>query len=361
MFGDLAPQPRFVEAYPWALDSLHRDGARATLEALTRKESRHESSEHQRALVIGEALIDIVERDGQIIGEHVGGSPLNVAVGLARLGRGVDFLTHIGDDARGRRIVEYVEASGAQLVSGSVTADRTPTALAKLDENGRRNYTFDIEWELAGTPEVAPPVVVHTGSIAAVLEPGCLATAALLDAYHLSATITFDPNVRPALIDDEEQARNRIDRLVEQGRRGQGQRRGSAAGSTRAALPEQVGEGMAGVGPGDRRGDDGRARGVRGVCGRDRPRAGAVGGGGGHRGRGRRVHDRADRRVVVAGPAGRGPARGIARHRRRHADGVLRAAALSSALTVARAGADLPDRATGAADGRSGGLQTQHG
>ena len=34
VFGDLASQPRFVEAYRWALDSLHRDGARATLEAL---------------------------------------------------------------------------------------------------------------------------------------------------------------------------------------------------------------------------------------------------------------------------------------------------------------------------------------
>jgi mannitol 2-dehydrogenase len=35
LFGDLAQEPRFVEAYLWALDSLHRDGARATLEALT--------------------------------------------------------------------------------------------------------------------------------------------------------------------------------------------------------------------------------------------------------------------------------------------------------------------------------------
>ena len=33
VFGDLAQQPRFVEAYRWALDSLHRKGARATLEA----------------------------------------------------------------------------------------------------------------------------------------------------------------------------------------------------------------------------------------------------------------------------------------------------------------------------------------
>jgi mannitol 2-dehydrogenase len=36
VFGDLAHQPRFVQAYSWALDSLHRKGARATLEALVR-------------------------------------------------------------------------------------------------------------------------------------------------------------------------------------------------------------------------------------------------------------------------------------------------------------------------------------
>jgi fructokinase len=168
-----------------------------------------------RALVIGEALIDIVERGGDVIGEHVGGSPLNVAVGLGRLGRGVDFLTHIGRDERGRRIVDYVEASGVQLVSGSLSAARTPTALARLDAGGAADYVFDIEWALTGTPEVTPPLVAHTGSIAAFLDPGCLATAALLDTYRTSATVTYDPNVRPALIDDHQQAVDRINRLVE--------------------------------------------------------------------------------------------------------------------------------------------------
>ena len=169
----------------------------------------------QRALVIGEALIDIVERDGRVTGEHVGGSPLNVAVGLARLGRGVDFLTHIGTDARGRRIVEHVEQAGVQLVTGSTSAERTPTAHAILDETGSARYVFDLDWELTGTPEVVPPLVTHTGSIATVLEPGCRATAALLDTYHPSATVTFDPNVRAALIEDADTARGRIDRLIE--------------------------------------------------------------------------------------------------------------------------------------------------
>ena len=169
-----------------------------------------------RALVIGEALIDIVQRDGRIVGEHVGGSPLNVAVGLGRLGRPVDFLTHIADDERGRRITGYLTSSGVQLVSGSMTAGRTPTAHATLDADGAARYEFDIDWQLAGTTEVAPPLLVHTGSIATVLEPGCRAVSALLDTYHLSATLTFDPNVRPALITDDEAVRRRIDHLVQQ-------------------------------------------------------------------------------------------------------------------------------------------------
>lgn len=163
-----------------------------------------------RGLVIGEALIDIVEGV-----EHVGGSPLNVAVGLARLGRGVDFLTHIGDDQRGRRIAAYIKASGAQLVPGSASANRTPTAEVTIADDGSAAYTFDLNWQLSGTPEVAPPLFVHTGSIAAVREPGCRAVAALLDAYRASATLCFDPNVRPSLIADRDVARDRIARLVE--------------------------------------------------------------------------------------------------------------------------------------------------
>ncbi|WP_068183606.1 carbohydrate kinase [Mycobacterium sp. UM_CSW] len=163
-----------------------------------------------RGLVIGEALVDIIDGD-----EHLGGSPLNVAAGLARLGRDVDFLTYIGDDPHGQRIVDYVKSSGAQLVPGSASATRTPTSVATIGDDGSVTYTFDLEWQLSGTPEVAPPLLVHTGSIAAVREPGCLAVAALLDTYRVSATVSFDPNVRPSLIADRDLARDRIARFVE--------------------------------------------------------------------------------------------------------------------------------------------------
>ncbi len=314
-----------------------------------------------RALVIGEALIDIVERDGQIIGEHVGGSPLNVAIGLARLGRGVDFLTHVGDDPRGRRITEYVKQSGAELVPGSMTADHTPTALATLDESGSAQYVFDIDWELAGTPEVAPPLVAHTGSIATVLEPGCRAVAALLDAYHLSATLTFDPNVRPVLIEDQEQGRTRIDRLVERCdvvKASDEDMRWIDPNRT----PETVARTWLALGPSIVAVTMGE-RGAFAMCAAGTARVQA------------RPVDVVD--TVGAGDAfmtglidalwllGLLGADKRAELRRISVDtltGVLQTATLSSALTVARAGADLPDRAArDAAAAGAGKLQTQHG
>jgi fructokinase len=315
----------------------------------------------QRALVIGEALIDIVEREGKITGEHVGGSPLNVAVGLSRLGRGVDFLTHIGTDKRGQRIVDYLKVFGVQLVSGSNTAERTPTALATLDANGSAQYVFDIEWQLSGTAEVAPPLVAHAGSIAMVLEPGCRATAALLDAYHPSATITFDPNVRPALIEDADIVRGRIDRLIE---------RSDVVKASDEDMrwidpnraPEQIAQTWLGLGPSVVAVTMGE-RGAFAVCAAGIVRVPAL-------------------RVNVVDTVGAGDAfmtglidalwslgllgaerrRDLARVGVDALRGVVQTAALSSALTVARAGADLPDRATrDAAAAGSGPLLPQPG
>ena len=219
-----------------------------------------------RALVIGEALIDIVERDGQVTGEHVGGSPLNVAVGLARLGRGVDFLTHIGDDARGRRIVDYVESSGVQLVSGSMTAERTPTALATLDEADRRSTCstssgscraprrWRRRWsrtpgpsQPCWSPAVGPPPRCWTPI---TRRRRSRSTRMCVRRSSRTATPRAWPH-RPA------------HRAL---RRGQGQRRGHAVDRPEP-LPRADRADLAGVGSVDRRGDDGRARRVRDVRG----------------------------------------------------------------------------------------------
>jgi fructokinase len=166
------------------------------------------------ALVVGEALIDIVEHQGQALGEHVGGSPLNVAVGLALLGRRVEFLTWIGDDRRGRRIADYLHDSGVHLVAGSIGASRTATALAELDENGSATYTFDIDWQTSPSVSPTQPLVLHTGSIATALMPGSSGVDDLVDKHRSTATITFDPNIRSAFFENAEQALSRVEAVV---------------------------------------------------------------------------------------------------------------------------------------------------
>jgi fructokinase len=166
------------------------------------------------ALVVGEALIDVVEHQGQALGEHVGGSPLNVAVGLALLGRQVEFLTWIGGDRRGQRIADYLHDSGVHIAAGSTGAPRTATALAELDESGSATYTFDVDWQIPASVSPASPQVLHTGSIATALEPGASSVEQLVAEHHAVATITFDPNIRPMFFESPEQARSRVEAVV---------------------------------------------------------------------------------------------------------------------------------------------------
>ncbi|WP_081784835.1 carbohydrate kinase [Cellulomonas sp. KRMCY2] len=170
----------------------------------------------RRALVIGEALIDVVRRADGSVAEHPGGSPANVALGLCRLGRGVDLLTWFGQDTHGRALTDHLEASGVTIVPGSATAERTSVATADIDADGVASYVFDLSWHVPerwASPPVAP-IVVHTGSIAAVLEPGGPDVARILAAHRDSATITYDPNLRPSLMPPAEVTRPVIEGLV---------------------------------------------------------------------------------------------------------------------------------------------------
>lgn len=164
-------------------------------------------------LVIGEALVDIVRRPDGTVSEHVGGSPLNVAVGLARLDHRVRLATHIGDDRHGRAIVDHLAADEVPLTPGSNAADRTPTAVATLDENGSASYEFDIDWRLTA-PLPTDPDHVHTGSIAAVLQPGAERVRDHLLGIRSRATISFDPNCRPTLIGSPQDARAPLEQLI---------------------------------------------------------------------------------------------------------------------------------------------------
>lgn len=164
-------------------------------------------------LVVGESLIDIVRPVHGPVSEHVGGSPLNVAIGLARLDHPVRLATYFARDAHGELILDHLRSDTVQLVDGSLTADRTPTALAILDENGSATYEFDLTWDL---PYPLPSDIghFHTGSIAAALQPGAtrVGDAMLLARRH--ATVSFDPNPRPSLVGEAREVRAHLEQLI---------------------------------------------------------------------------------------------------------------------------------------------------
>lgn len=165
-------------------------------------------------LVVGESLIDVVERAGQDPVEHVGGSPANVAVGLARLGHTVELTTWFGSDARGHRIRQHLEAAEIDITVGSAQAPRTSTARAVLDATGAARYVFDLAFDIPDTRPLRDPALLHLGSIAATIAPGASKVAALARRLQPLATVSYDPNVRPAIMGSASEARRTVEGLV---------------------------------------------------------------------------------------------------------------------------------------------------
>jgi fructokinase len=168
-------------------------------------------------VVIGEALVDLVgQRGSRMLVAHPGGSPANVALGLGRLGNPVTLMTHLGKDSFGEMISTHLQASGVRVEGGTDAGSSTSLAVATLAA-GIATYDFRIEWDI-GNLEPLPVETrcLHTGSLATALEPGRTDVQTLLEHEHQRGrvTISYDPNVRPALLGSPDAARPGIEHLV---------------------------------------------------------------------------------------------------------------------------------------------------
>ncbi|WP_304502040.1 carbohydrate kinase [Brachybacterium sp. FME24] len=165
-------------------------------------------------LIAGEALTDIVVDADGARREHPGGSPLNVAVALSRLGHDAHLLTRIGPDSRGDAIRAHLAESDVSLTPGSTVDAATSTAQAVLDASGAATYTFDLVWDPdpAGLPEQID--AVHTSSIAAVLAPGAATVVDVLRGHREHSTISYDPNARPTLMGDPVRVREQVEEII---------------------------------------------------------------------------------------------------------------------------------------------------
>ncbi|MGL5819718.1 MAG: carbohydrate kinase family protein [Phycicoccus sp.] len=177
--------------------------------------SLHTPAADPAVVVVGELLVDVVHTPGVGTAEHVGGSPANVALGLARLGHETHFATVVGSDDRGRRCVDHVEHGGVQLLPGSVDDARpTSTAQATLDPGGAATYVFDLHWDLPPVQLPEHTGHLHVGSIATTLQPGAANVTEVLRRGGATATVSYDPNVRPSIMGEADDVRPRVEELV---------------------------------------------------------------------------------------------------------------------------------------------------
>jgi fructokinase len=164
-------------------------------------------------LSCGDALIDFVPvaaaDGGEAVRPMVGGSCLNVAVGLARLDVPTGFVGGIANDLFGRMIAQHAQTSTVHLGFVTRSDDQTTLAFVRII-GGESQYAFydaktaSREWTYRrGSIPFATIEALHVGSTTLVNETGAAEAAALIADGRLTSTISFDPNCRPNLVKDK--------------------------------------------------------------------------------------------------------------------------------------------------------------
>jgi fructokinase len=176
-------------------------------------------------LVCGEALYDVFTTQAHPNGSftfeaRIGGSPFNVAVGLARLEAPVALLTGISHDMLGEALKAALMRENVETRYLVRNARRTTLSLVGLDKNGSPHYTFygvgsaDCSLTQDDLPLAIKGIkALHFGSYSFVVSPTADAFYAL--AQRESARfISLDPNIRPTVEPDKHVWLARLDKYL---------------------------------------------------------------------------------------------------------------------------------------------------
>ena len=178
-------------------------------------------------LVCGEALFDVFVGDergegGLQLDARAGGSPFNVAIGLARLGSPVGFLAGLSRDPLGEQLFRRLETEGVER--RYLVRSNRPTTLSLVGRTaeGTPAYTFygadaaDRRLTIADLPALPRNIIgLHFGSYSIVARPGADAFAALARREAGTRLISLDPNVRPTVEPDMRVWRRRVEVIAE--------------------------------------------------------------------------------------------------------------------------------------------------
>jgi len=140
---------------------------------------------------------------GVALDARIGGSPFNVALGLARLGQGVAFCGAVANGFLGERLMRCLDDEGVDRTLVQRVDAPTSICVIGLDAHGVPAYDFYgergadrrlDESVLARVP--AATRALHVGSYAMVVEPVGTTQRALVEREHRRTLVSYDPNVR---------------------------------------------------------------------------------------------------------------------------------------------------------------------
>ena len=158
-------------------------------------------------VVAGEALMDVftgaTTPTGIALDARIGGSPLNVAFGLARMGQKVAFLGGLSNGELGNRLLDALRAEGVSLDAVHRSDAPTTISLIGVDAKGVPEYAFygtgaaDRTLPLAALQRMpADARVLHVGSYTMVVGDTAATQRALIDQVHGKMVVSYDPNLR---------------------------------------------------------------------------------------------------------------------------------------------------------------------
>jgi len=179
-------------------------------------------------LSCGDALFDcfagasdnpaVIQLDGR-----AGGAPMNVAIGLSRLGQKAGFFSKVSRDMFGERIMAHLANEGVDT-SPIIRTDQLSTlAIVSLDSAGAARYSFYIEntadrsiseMELPATLPGSIKVIHIGGSYSTALEPSASSFATLVARERGRRLISYDPNIRDSVAPDLDLWRARVAKLA---------------------------------------------------------------------------------------------------------------------------------------------------
>lgn len=176
-------------------------------------------------IALGEILIDFTPKgtskdDYPIFVANPGGAPGNVMVALAQLGKKTEMIGCVGKDQFGKQLVDVLR--NKHVSTFGLVYSETPTTLAfvHLDETGDRSFSFYrnpgadmmLKKEEVNLKLISNAKILHVGSISMTNEPSREATLTALNyAKENNVFISFDPNLRPPLWKNLEEAKRNME------------------------------------------------------------------------------------------------------------------------------------------------------